>query len=95
MAERFSEDSDGGDLLEGMSLTDNQADDPSKHWWKEYQECLQPSNCDGNTSTCLNGCGVTTSESLAERDGKKLEEQHMTTNQCDFHTYDNVQEGTN
>ena len=41
MAERFSEDSDGGNLLEGMSLTDSQADDPSEHWWKEFQECLQ------------------------------------------------------
>ena len=56
MAEGSSEDSDVGDLLEGMSLTDNQADDRSEHWWKEYQECLQPSNCDGNTSTlCLMG----------------------------------------
>ena len=45
MAEGFSEDSDVGDLLEGMSLIDNQADDPSEHRWKEYQECLQPSNC--------------------------------------------------
>ena len=76
MAERFSEDSDGGNLLEGMSLTDSQADDPSEHWWKEHQECLQPWNCDGNTSTCLNGCGVTTSQSLAGRVGKKLEEHY-------------------
>ena len=95
MAEGFSEDSDVGDLLEGMSLTDNQDDDPSEHWWKESQECLQPSNCDGNTSTCLNRCAVTTSESFAGRVGKKLEEQHMTTYQCDFHTDDNIQEETN
>ena len=77
MAEGFSENSDVGDLLEEMSLTDNQADNPSEIWWNEFLNMLP--NCARNTSTCPVGSTVTTSESLAGRVVEKLKEQHETT----------------
>ena len=72
MAEGFSEDSDVGDLLEEVSLTDN----PSEIWWNEFLERLP--NC-ARKATCLVDSAVTTSESLAGRVGEKLKEQHETT----------------
>ena len=78
MAERFSKDSDVGDLLEGMSLIDNQADDSSEHWWNKFLEDLRFGKCEGNI---LDVSGVMTREgvSLAEKVGKKLKDQHETT----------------
>jgi len=80
MAEGFSEDydsSDVGDLLEEMSLTDNQAYNPSERWCNTLLETLP--NCQPNTSICSDSYRVTTSDSLAGRVVKKLKEQHETT----------------